>query len=83
MEIGALVFFGLAVLCLAVPVGILMWVRSATMFSGRSSHYDGPSGEVMQGDAVEEESIEGLSGREKAAWDELTRVTWNLPERQK
>lgn len=82
MGIGALVFFGFAGLCIAVPVGILVWVRSATMFSGRALHHDGPLREEVPDDAVKEESPEGLSGEEKSAWDELTSVSWNLPDRQ-
>lgn len=79
MSIGAVVCLGFVALFLTAPVVLLVWSRSATMFSGKASGYDGPLGGETHPPCAEEVREDGLSPDESVAWDELTRVVWNMP----
>lgn len=79
MSIGAVVCLGFFALSLAAPVVLLVWSRSATMFSGKTPSYDGPLRGEAHPPCAEEVGEDGLSPDESVAWDELTRVVWNMP----
>lgn len=83
MEFGAVVFIGLFALSVAVPIALIFWARSAQMYSGAEESYDGPLVEVNDFGTdrveVDEGVTEGLSQDEQRVWDELTKVSWNLP----
>lgn len=84
MSAGVVISVGLAVLFLAAPVALLFWARSATMFSGRTvARYDGPhplGDEDLSAGAEQREPPDAqLSAEEEAAWEELTKVSWNMP----
>lgn len=78
MSIGVAMSIALAVLVLASPVVILIWARSATMFSGEAiPRYDGP---LPASDELSADPSAGqLSPEEVAAWEGLTKVSWNMP----
>lgn len=81
MSAGVIASTGLAILVLVVPAALVLWSRSATMFSGKGlALYDGPS--VLDVDPEDEGVPEvGLSDEEEAAWQELTEISWNMPHR--
>lgn len=81
LAIAALCF---AAVFLGIPFALVLWSRRARMHSGRSLNYDGPCETVEAPEAPTagpEQQVE-LSQEEKESWDEITRVTWNLPARR-
>lgn len=70
---------------LLVPVALVIWSRRARMYSGSFGSYDGP---LVRGSGKEAAVASGvvagrsdgavLSDDERASWEELTRVSWNL-----
>lgn len=82
MSIGGVVCLGLAVFFLAAPVALVLWARSAKMFSGKMPDYDGPSRKEAHLPQVAEVRGGGLSSNESLAWDGLTRVAWNMASKK-
>lgn len=97
MEIALLMVACVVVVTPLVIGGIVAWAMQARVFSGKHINYDGPAADALTTEELSREEpapvpIEytnqgrsdaaELSEDEMLAWEELTRVSWNMTPRQ-